>query len=104
MIRHIVVFKLLEFPTPQEKRNAAETVRAELLKLKSKIPVIVDFEVGINFCPDASAWDVVINSTFRSKEDLEIYRVHPDHQAFITFNKNFSERKAIVDFEFPESS
>jgi len=100
MIRHIVLFKLLDFPTPEEKRNAAETLKTELLKLKTRIPAIIDFEVGINFCPDAAAWDVAINSTFRSKEDLEIYRVHPDHQSFIAFNKNFSEKKAIIDYEF----
>jgi len=60
MIRHIVLFKLLEFPTLEEKGNAAETLKTELLKLKSRIPVIVDFEVGINFCPDPTAWDIVI--------------------------------------------
>lgn len=100
MIRHIVLFKLREFPNPQEKMAAAETLKAELMKLKSKIPVIVEFEVGINFSMDPSAWDVTINSTFRSREDLEIYRLHPDHQAFILFNKNYSEKKAITDFEF----
>jgi len=94
------MFKLREFPTPEEKKNAAGTVKAELLKLKSTIPVIVDFEVGINFNPDPSAWDLVINSTFRSKEDLGIYQAHPDHQAFISFNKSYTEKKAIIDFEF----
>ena len=100
MIRHIVMFKLQEFPTPDGNKNAAETVKAELMKLRSTIPVIVDFEVGINFNPDPSAWDLVINSTFRTKEDLGTYQVHPNHQAFIAFNKSYTEKKAIIDFEF----
>jgi hypothetical protein len=100
MIRHIVMFKLKEFPSPEMKMNAAKVVKSELLKLKSSIPIIVDFEVGINICPDDSAMDLVINSTFRSLDDLEKYRIHPDHQAFIAFNKNYSERKTVVDFEF----
>ena len=100
MVRHIVLFKLQEFPTPEGKKKAAEIVKAELLKLKSTIPVIADFEVGINFNPDPSAWDLVINSNFRSKEDLAIYQAHPDHLAFIAFNKSYSEKKAIIDFEF----
>jgi hypothetical protein len=100
MIRHIVMFKLKEFPSPEMKKYAAEVLKSELLKLKTKIPEVVDFEVGINICPDDSAMDLVINSTFRSRNDLEKYRIHPDHQAFIAFNKNYSERKAVVDFEF----
>ena len=103
MIRHIVMFKLFEFPSPEEKKNAAEAVKAELLKLKTKIPEIVEFEVGINYWTDISAFDLVINSTFNSREDLDVYRNHPDHLAFIAFNKNYSEKKAIVDFEFTVS-
>lgn len=99
MIRHIVLFKLLEFPSPEEKLAAAKKVREELLKLKSTIPFIFEFEVGINFCSDSSAWDVAINSLFKSKEDLKSYQIHPDHLAFVAFNKNFSAQKAVIDYE-----
>jgi hypothetical protein len=101
MIRHIVMFKLKEFSSAAEKQKAAGAVKAELLAMKNKIPVIREFEVGINITADPSAYDVVINSAFNTPEDLETYRVHPDHQAFIAFNKNFSERKAVVDYLIP---
>jgi hypothetical protein len=100
MIRHIVAFKLKDYPTKEEKLQAAETVKAELLTLPSKISVICDFEVGINISNGPSAYDLIINSTFNNSEDLKTYQVHPDHQAFIAFNKNFSVHKAIVDYEF----
>jgi len=100
MIRHIVMFKLKEFSNAVEKQKAAETVKEELLAMKNKIPVIGEFEVGINITENYSAYDVVINSTFDNPGDLEIYQLHPDHLAFIAFNKKYSERKAVVDYIF----
>jgi hypothetical protein len=100
MIRHIVMFKFREFSTPEEKGSAAETVKAELLAMKNKIPVIRDFDVGINFNEGEAAWDLVINSSFESKEDLLAYQLHPVHQAFIRFNRDYSAKKAIVDYEY----
>ena len=100
MIRHIVLFKLKEFDSPEEKRKASETLKTELLGMKDKIAVIREFEVGINLTNDPSAFDVVINSSFDSLADLETYRVHPEHQAFIRFNRNFSERKILADYIF----
>ena len=101
MVRHIVMFRLKDFGTPEEKRKAAEILKSELLRMKTKIPVIREFEVGINVTDHPSAYDVVINSTFESLEDLETYRVHPDHQAFIHFNKNYTESKALIDYIIP---
>ena len=100
MIRHLVMFKLREFSTPAEKMKAAELVRAELLSMKKKIPGILEFEVGINFTVDDTAYDLVINSSFSSKEDLKAYQVHPDHQAFIIFNKKYSAKKIVLDYEY----
>jgi len=46
MIRHIVLFKLKEYPTLSEKQKAAETLKSELLEMKTKIPVIREFKIG----------------------------------------------------------
>jgi hypothetical protein len=100
MIRHLVMFKLKEFSNAAEKQQAAETVKAELLKMKNKIPVIRDFEVGINITDDPSAFDLVINSAFDDPHNLEAYRIHPDHQVFIAFNKHYTLRKCVVDYIF----
>lgn len=98
MIRHIVMFRLKEYPSPEEKQKAAEEVLHELNHLPVKIGFIKSFEAGINFCKDSWAYDLVLDSVFESAEDLERYRVHPDHQSFIAFNKNYSVDKTVVDF------
>jgi len=100
MIRHLVMFKLLDFNTPEEKMKAAETVRTELRAMKKKIPEIQEFEVGINFTVDDAAYDLVINASFSSKESLKAYQVHPNHKAFIIFNKNYSAKKVVLDYEY----
>lgn len=94
------MFRLRDFSTPEEKRKAAETVRTELTIMKKKIPEIHEFEVGINFTIDDAAYDLVINSSFSSKKDLKVYLGHPAHRAFITFNKNYSVKKVILDYEY----
>ena len=94
------MFRLREFESRDEKQKAAEMLKDELLKMKSGISVIREFEVGINVTDNPSAYDLVINSAFDTPEDLEAYRVHPDHQAFIGFNARFSIAKAIVDYIF----
>jgi hypothetical protein len=99
MIRHLVLFKLKDFSSAEDKRKAVETVKAELVKLKDKITVIREFEVGINVGENPSAFDVSILSSFNSWEDLLIYQDHPVHQAFIVFNKNYSVQKAIIDYK-----
>jgi len=100
MIRHIVMFRLREYKTREEKLKAVEAVRNELLSMRKKIDVIRDFEVGINFTVDDSAFDLVINSTFEFRDALKAYQVHPGHQAFILFNKDYSVKKTIIDYEF----
>jgi hypothetical protein len=100
MIRHIVMFRLKDFPSAEEKEKSAETVKSELLSMRLKIAEIREFEVGININKGNSAWDLVINSVFESAEDLRAYQVHPAHQAFIAFNKDYSAAKAIVDYTF----
>ena len=100
MIRHLVMFRLHDFNTPEEKLKAAETVSTELYAMKKKIPEIIEFEVGINFTVDDAAYDLVINSSFSSKEDLKVYQGHPDHQAFVKFNKNYSAKKVMLDYEY----
>ena len=100
MIRHLVMFKLRDYSNPEEKKKAIKRVRTELMALKKKIPVIREFEVGINFTIDEATYDLVINASFSSTEDLKSYQVHPDHKAFILFNKNYSVKKVVLDYEY----
>ena len=98
MIRHIVAWKLND---SENKTEIANTMKKELEALKAKIEEIVDIEVGINFNQTENASDIILVSTFKSKEDLATYIDHPDHKyvgaSFV--RPNVSERR-VVDYEF----
>lgn len=97
MIKHIVAWRMKESVDKQDKMLA---IKENLEALKGKIDVIEDIEVGINFNTTESASDVVLVSSFKTKEDLLTYQNHPAHKAvgaeFV--RPNVSERR-VVDYE-----
>nr|NIP29005.1 Dabb family protein [Candidatus Dadabacteria bacterium]NIQ12849.1 Dabb family protein [Candidatus Dadabacteria bacterium] len=79
MIKHIVMWKLKDTHNGLEKKDNALKLKKELEDLKNKIVEIQEIEVGINFNESEAACDVVLYSSFNSKEDLTTYQKHPDH-------------------------
>ncbi len=98
MVRHIVAWKMA--PTDDKEQKMLK-IKEELETLKDKVEVIVDMEVGINFNESDGASDIVLVSTFKSKEDLQTYQAHPEHVAVATnyVRPNVSERR-VIDYEF----
>ena len=99
MIRHIVMFKLKDFPGESEKITAAQEVIKRLNELPSKIDVIRKYEAGIDIRKLSWSYDIVLIMDFDTMADLEIYTVHPAHQKFIAFNKDYSVEKTCIDYE-----
>lgn len=98
MITHIVFWNVKEtehFSRDENKIRLKEILDA----LPSKIKVINDFEVGINFNTDNTAFDVSLYSTFESEADLEIYQQHPDHQKAVLFVQSVVTDRAVSDYE-----
>ena len=98
MIKHIVVWRMAPMPDKKEKARA---IKENLEALKDKIDVIKDIRVGLNFNETESASDVVLETVFETKEDLNTYQNHPAHKAvganFV--RPNVAERR-VVDYEF----
>lgn len=99
MINHVVLFKLKDYPR-EEKVLVIDEMKSLLEGLKSKIKELKYIEVGVNFELDAKSYDMVLISHFDSLEDLDKYRVHPEHLKVVErFSVTASER-AAVDYEF----
>lgn len=92
------MLKLKESAVTPEGRKMAERLKIELEKLKEKISVIRRLEVGINVVSVPHAFDIALTVDFDSLEHFQEYVVHPDHKAFIEFNKNYTISKASVDY------
>lgn len=101
MIKHIVMWKLKEVAEGKTKAENA-TIMKELLEgLPAKIEEMDTAEVGISFLDgtsDAHA-DVVLTTTCASREALEAYAVHPEHQKVVQFILKVVEERRVVDYE-----
>ena len=100
MIRHIVMFKLQRTGDEESLEEIKMEVKNRLEALTASIDVIRSMEVGINVVKSDRAFDIALVSTFNSLEDLETYRVHPDHQEVVSYIATVKDKSAAVDFEF----
>ena len=99
MINHVVLFKLKDYPAEKKQKIVSE-LKEMLLSLKEKINELKYLEVGENYDLDAKSYDVALISHFESLEDLDSYRVHPEHQKVVKYVGEVTEERAAVDFRF----
>jgi hypothetical protein len=94
MIVHIVMFKF------KEENKAENTAKAKrmLEALVDQIEPLLGMEVGIDFCGSERAMDLVLTSTFETKEGLSIYATHPAHLEVVAFIKEVTEMSKVVDY------
>ncbi len=99
MIKHIVMFKLKDSLSVDEKRVCMEQFKAAIESLPQTIDFIRFIRVGFNVNPDET-WDICLDSEFDSLEDVKRYAVHPAHVAAASLLKDVRESRACADFEF----
>lgn len=99
MINHIVLFKLKEYPE-QEKKEVVAELKAMLEELKSKIKEVKYMEVGANYELNSKSYDLALITHFENLDDMETYRVHPEHQKVVKRVGETTVSRAAVDFEF----
>lgn len=99
MINHVVLFKLKDFPIDEKVEIIAE-LKSLLEGLKDKIKELKYIEVGVNYEVNAKSYDMVLISHFDSLEDLDKYRVHPEHQKVVACFAETASERAAVDYEF----
>ena len=100
MIKHIVVWKLLE-ETPQHGSKAQAAIKGkELLEgLVGKVPSLLKAEVGININPDTNNFDLALYSEFSDWEGLLEYQEHPEHKKVANFIGEIRSGRSAVDYE-----
>jgi hypothetical protein len=99
MINHIVLFKLKDYST-QEKQPIIAEMKSLLEGLNGKIDGLKYIEVGVNYELESKSFDLALLTHFDSIDDLDKYRVHPEHKKVIARFAEFNLERAAVDFEF----
>ena len=98
MVKHIVMFKLKETLSAEEKLVVINDFKAAIEALPAKIDVIRKVFVGLNI-NEAEQWDICLESEFDSLEDVKLYAAHPDHVAAAGILKDAKQDRACVDYE-----
>ena len=77
MVKHIVMWKLVDEKDGKTKDRLAQEFKEKLLALKTLIPQLIEIEVGLNAIhPDKNS-DIVLSTTFNTFDDLTVYANHP---------------------------
>ena len=98
MVKHIVMFKLKETLSKEEKQDVMNRFKAAIEALPAKIDVIRKVFVGLNI-NEAEAWDICLESEFDTLDDVKFYATHPDHVAAAGILKDAKLDRACVDYE-----
>jgi hypothetical protein len=101
MIKHIVLWKLKEHSEGKPKAENAVMLKRELELMTSRIKEIRKLEVGINFNSGQDAYDLALFSEFATKQDLETYQNHPEHQRVVAILRRLRETRVVADYEIP---
>lgn len=100
MVRHIVMFKLKEFDTPEAKEAKMQEIKVALEALIDKIDVLRMIHLDFNVNP-AETWDIILTTELDSLADVNTYANHPEHVAVA---KNIigpvKADRACVDYEY----
>ena len=99
MINHVVLFKLKDYSEAERPLIIAE-MKSLLEGLKGKIEELKYIEVGENYELNSKSFDLVLISHFNSIEDLDKYRIHPEHKKVLNRFAELRLERAAVDFEF----
>lgn len=99
MVNHIVFWKMKPVANDRPALENAQEMKRLLKALQPLIPQLRTLEVGLDFCRTDAAWDIALYTTFDTKEDLQIYQQHPEHQKVVSFVVSVVASRAVVDFE-----
>ncbi|MCU0773635.1 MAG: Dabb family protein [Ideonella sp.] len=91
-IRHIVMWTLAD-------ATSAVRFKAQLDSCRRLVPGIVEWEVGIRQPGLDASVDVVLVSTFDSREALEAYQNHPHHKAVAALIGPWRRTRDVLDYD-----
>lgn len=81
MVKHIILWKLKDDLSEEEKQRVKQDIKAGLEGLAGRIPGLLSIVVNVDGRLDSSNADVMLDSTFTDEAALKAYAVHPEHVA-----------------------
>lgn len=99
MVKHIILWKLKEEYTADEKLSIMNGIKEGLEGLKGKIPGLLEINVQTQALPSSNA-DLMLDSSFENEEALKGYAIHPLHvEVADTKVIPYTASRSCLDFE-----
>lgn len=99
MIKHIVMWTLKPEAEGGTAAENAQKMKTMLEGLNGVIPTLSHLEVSTDIVAASPEADVCLYSEFATREDLDAYQVHPEHQKCVAFIKSIVSSRHVLDFE-----
>jgi heme-degrading monooxygenase HmoA len=99
MIKHIVLWRLNESAYGNSMKTNAEMLKEKLLAMMGKVDGLLKIEVGFDFSNEKDSSNVVLYSEFNSKEALQEYQIHPEHEAIKKWLSEVRFERRVIDYE-----
>lgn len=99
MVKHIILWKLKETLSEDEKALVKQNIKTHLEGLVGLIPGLLQVHVQCNGLSSSTA-DVMLDSAFESADALKNYAADPRHVAVAdTYVRPFTATRSCLDFE-----
>ncbi len=99
MVKHIILWKLKDELTKEEKEQVKAGIKEGLEGLAGQIPGLLDIKVRTE-CLESSNVDVMLDTTFEDEASLKGYSVHPKHVAVADGKvRPYTAVRSCMDYE-----
>lgn len=100
MVKHIILWKLNEQYSDEQKAAVKADIKAGLEGLKGVVPGLLDVHVYTEGRLATSNCDLMLDTTLESTEALAAYAVHPAHVAVADGRvRPHTVQRVCLDFE-----
>ncbi len=104
MVRHLILWKLKDELSPEEKERRKQDIKTGLEGLNGQIPGLLSIKVRTEYLPSTTV-DLMLDSLFESEAALKGYSVHPAHvHVADSFVRPFTAHRACIDYEVTEDA
>lgn len=99
MVRHVILWKLKETSSEEEKRTIVENMKEHLEALVGVVPGLISLDINIEPLASSNA-DVMLDSLLEDEAALKEYQAHPEHvKAADTYVRPYTEVRMCIDYE-----
>ncbi len=98
MIRHVIIWTLRDDLSDEDKKIKSAEIKEKLEALRGVVDGLTDIKVHIGLLGTSNA-DIMLESTFESREALAGYQVHPEHLKAAAVVKSAVSHRSCADFE-----